>query len=489
MEAEEIPNRPLPGARVSSSVLELMLLGVLALGLALVAALSPSMWAPIGLLGLTGGVLLLLFRPLVVLCGLLVIYAIYVWLDAAVLPLLSPIVSVAIAGLREAGLLGLVLMAYFKGRTGQLPGTFRLWLGAFALLVLALAVIPAAPAVPSVLSARFHLQYLLLLPISALLAGGTRGRKWVLYTVLGVGASVAGVWLSALGWAGLSGLQYQMATTQVLFGENSEVVNAINVLGIYMAVLLCLLAGLARHASRLSHRTTLIALSFLIGWALLSTFSRRSILALLVGGLVIVVVSRQWRTLFWGGAMGFVVLAYSSTQLLRRLSWDAADETGGVSLRMEHLLYTVENLDPLALFVGHGIGTSGDIAVEAGIRNAVDIHNYYLLLLFEAGVFGLLLYVLVCGVAMRYMVKAYRTGGLVGMDRGLVLGTIGAFAAFLLAGLFGVTNATIPVAPIMWTLVGCSVALARPASSSPPAVAPSAPWFAGLSSPTAGEES
>lgn len=451
-----IPHVALTDSRPARA-LEPVLVGVLALGLALLAALSPSVWAPIGVLGITGGILLLLFRPVLVLCGLLLIYALYVWLEVVILPLLPSLVAVGIAALREAGLLGLVFMALLKGRIDRLPGTLRLSLVAFALLVLALAVVPAAPVLPSLLSARFHLQYLLLLPVAAMLVGRTAERGLILSVVLGVGALVAVAWLSALGWAGLGELQYGMATTQVLFGENSEVVNAINVLGVYMTALLCLVFGLVRHASTRPQSTLYMALGVLLGWALLSTFSRRSILALIVGGVIVAVVSRQWRTLFWGGMAGFAVLAYSSTQLIRRLSWTAADETGGVSLRLEHLVYTIENLDALAIFVGHGVGTSGDVAVAAGVRNALDIHNYYLLLLFETGLFGLALYLLICGSAMYHLWRAYDMAPPSTTGRGLLLGTMGAFTAFLIAGLFGVTNATIPVAPLMWTLIGCSL--------------------------------
>lgn len=445
----------------------MLTLALLSAALAALAALTPSIWPAVGLLLAFGGAVLLWFQPRSVLNALLLVYALYLWLDTVVFPLLPGVVPIVASVAKELALLGLVLVALVRYGMDRIIAPVRVPLIVFALLLAILILIPSAPARPSVLSARFHIEYPLLILVGAALCYRPEHRRHALRVVLGTGAVVAVAWLSALGWAGLTELEYSMATTELLFGEDSDVVNAINVLGIYMAVLVCLALGALQHASSRGQKILLLCLTGLMVWALLGTFSRRAILAVVLGSVMMAVADRRWRLLFWSGSGGAVVLALSSTQLIRRLSWEAADETGGVSLRLSHLLYTLDSMNPLTALVGHGMGTSGDIAVTAGIPGAVDIHNYYLLLTFEAGIVGLFLYLIICWSIGRHLLRQNEALPGDRADRGLVLGTIGAFTAFLVAGLFGVTNATLPVAPVVWILVGCTMAVAREAPRRP----------------------
>lgn len=431
-------------------------LALLAAAAAAGAALSPQPWIVLAAAGALVAVFFSVLRPFTILFGLLVLLSLYFWVSGLLLPLMPPPSSAVLSGVKEVALLGLALLVLFRGRI--LPSGVRLALWAFALLVLLLAVVPAAPLVARLLQARFHIEYLLLLPICAGLAYTARRRWWLVGAILGSGTAVAVGWLSVIGWTGLSEMEYALANTDLLFGEDSDLVNAINGIGMHMALIVAFCVGLLQHVRTRALRWVVVGVLVLTGWALLTSFSRRAILATVLAAIVTAVLARRWRLLLWGGLAVAVVAAYASRSFLMRLSISGADATGGVSLRLEHLWYTVDSLGPLTTLIGHGVGTSGFVAVRAGVRGAVDLHSYYLILVYESGLIGLLSYLALAAFVLTALVRRYRSRPPTEAERGIVLGTIGALVAFFIAGLFGVTNATVPVAPIAWAFAGCSLA-------------------------------
>lgn len=448
-----------PRAPSLASRREALALGFLAAVLAVTVSLRPGM--VLAALGIGAGTLLLLLRPRAVFGVLLVLHGTYIWLLAAVFPLLPPGVSVAVGVLKELVLFALVVVVLrYPQRLRVVPARIWILLGAFVGLISLLVLVLAAPVGPALLEARYHLQYLLVLPVAVALGHTAKGRRVIAAVILATGAVVAVVWLSALGWVGIGELSYTTANTRVLAGGASDIGNAVNTLGLHSVLLICLSLGIIRHAPKRRVRMMMWAAVPLFAWVMLSSFSRRSMLGVAVGLLVIIGIGRYWRLLLFGIVVSVVGLSLASQDLLWRLSWSSADDLAGVSTRTLHLQYTLRHLDPLALFVGHGVGTSGVVPMEAGVPGALDLHSYYLVLVFESGFVGLALYLAIWAVALRHLVALYRSSPLEQTDRGLILGTLAAAGAFLFAGLVGTDNATLPVAPVMWALLGISLAAA-----------------------------
>lgn len=427
--------------------------------LGFVVAVAPGM--TLAATVLLGGAVLLVVRPDFVLAGLLYLYAAYMWLVAMVLPAISPSLPGAVGVGKDLVLIALFTLAVtfrwsrIEDQTDVLlRGSFIAFVG----LAVALAFVGAAPLRVGILEARFHVNYILLLPIGLALGASPSSREMLVRAVCVAGAGLAIAWLSALGWASLNELQYSGATLRALLGESGGG-DPINGLGLHLAVLVCLVVGVAQH-DRVRNRLLIwYPLAALMTWGLLATFSRRSLLGLVLGIMVVAVMSRRWRLLSAGVVAAAVVLITASGDLVRRVSFSTLDETRGLSLRLEHLRHTVQSIDPLTFWIGHGMGTSGVVPVEAGVRGAVDIHNYYLLLFYEGGVILLLLYLFVALGALLLLARRYRSVADTWSERGVVLGTASAFFAFLAAGMYGVSNATLPIAPIMWTLVGLALAV------------------------------
>ena len=444
--------RPVPLFLTAATLLVL-------LALVLAAAHLPTFVYPaLGLLGVWLIGVLVLFSPQLPLLGLLVLYPFYIPLSFLVLSRLPGILELAVSGGKDA-LLALLVVATFglgRGRLRRVAGRVWFILSAFAALLIAQAVIAPTPLRPSLLSVRFHLTYLFMLPVAAVVLRGTHLAEQFQRVILISGAVLAVAWLSVIGWTGLSDLGFQYATIRVL-ASAGDMGDPINVFATYLAVILCLTLGGAGLASS-RWKWLLYGAALLVGWALLTTFSRRAIVGAGLGVFTMAVVSGRIRLVVPIAAAGVVVLAYASRDFLLRFT--RINYSGGATTRMEHIRYTLENLDPLTIFVGHGVGTAGHVAQAAGVETAVPIHNYYFLLLFESGGIGLLLYLALCGVSFQLLYRAYRREELGWKTRGLVIGTIGALAAFLFAGLFGVGNAVLPGAPVVWASCGVGIALA-----------------------------
>ena len=444
---------------------------VVLLGLAASMAILPRPLLPFPLLAaLIVVAAVYLSRPLLPLLGLLALYPFYMVIAGFFLSSLPGGVGTALGALKEVLLLGLVALVFLVPR-GEVFQRYRpLWvaMAAFYALLGVLMVLSPAPLRAALASGRFHLTYPLLLPVALVIAGSqAAARQLAIVTFVAAAAAALG-WLSVLGFTGLGGLAYSGATTRAIFAAG-DFGDPINVLGTYMAIMVCFALGMAEEARSTRWRGVLYALAFLFGWALLSTFSRRSILGAMLGVLLIAWIGRRPRLLLASGIAGLAVVAYGSTVLLRRLSLAYAAGHEGTSARLRHFWYTIENLDPISLLTGHGVGTSGHIALAAGARDAVDVHNYYLLLLFESGMFGLGLYLLLCWLVFDRLKRGYR-GRLEGsVPRGLVLSMIGVLPGFLVTGMFGIGNGVLPNAPIVWALAGCALALVARETGEPAA--------------------
>ena len=396
--------------------------------------------------------------PFAVLLVLLVYFPLHLWVDAVFLTRIGGAAG-ALAGIsKDLALVALLVVALLQGRhrLALMPGTLVAALMAFSVLLVALGL--AGPSVrAAILDVRFHVEYLALIPVVGLLADTGARRRAIILVLLASAAAIAIAWLALLGWTGLGSLGYSAATTRALLGD-SAVADAINVFGMYMALMCAVAIGIA--AERRGHADRLIyaVLAVLLAWALLSSFSRRSVLGLMIGGVVMVLVSRRWRLALAGAAATAIVVAIASGPLLQRFSAGAADSTGGVSLREQHLRFTLSELDPVTTWIGHGVGTMGFVPMQAGVASAVDLHSYYLILLYESGVLGLGLYLLIVGAAFMQLVRAHGQAAAGSLERGVLLGSTGALTAFVLAGLLGTSNAVLPVAPVQWSLVGLALA-------------------------------
>lgn len=429
--------------------------------LALFVCFSPSPLLPLLLVAVPLLLLMLWNGPYLVLLGLLALYPFYMLLHSLVLIGLPPIAGTALAGMKELALaaaFGVALMRYGE-RLQLLSWHLRFTLFAFAALLLILAAVAPVSKTAALLEVRYHLEYILLLPLGAMLVRDAERLRTTIGLVLIAGALLAVGWLSVIGWAGLGALSYAAATTRTIFGTN-EIADAINALGTYMAFLVALLLGLLAFASNWRRRFLYSGLALLCSWALLASFSRRSIGGVVLSALCVAILGRRWRVLAWGSAAAAVVGVFASGPLINRLSISTMDSTGGVSLRLSHIRFTLEHLNPLTALIGHGVGTMGFVPFNAGVKGAIDLHGYYLVLLYETGIVGLLLYLGVACAALLALYRRSRYAEEEPFSKGVIVGAIAALVAFLAEGLLGTSNAALPVAPVLWLVVG--VALVAP---------------------------
>lgn len=441
--------------------IEVLLLGGVGaiLGLSL-AYLPVQLFPAVAMAGLWVLAVVFVWRPQMVVMFLMVLYPIYIPLSLLVLSGTSGTVGTLISVGKDALLGLLALMTLWLGRDRLALIDRKIWIS-LTLLVFSIVVLAVAAPTglrPSLLSARFHITYPLLLPVGVALFNDARLLRQQIFIVLTVAVGLALAWLSVLGWASVGELGYQMATVR-LIAEQGEMGDPINVFATYLAIALCVAVGVATTARTQRGRLLLYGLSLILAWALLATFSRRAIVGAALGILVIAIIGRSLRLAVFMTVGAVAALGYASQSLIARFR--RVDFGGGASERLEHVRYTLENLDPLSFFVGHGVGTAGHVAQVAGVESAVPIHNYYFLLLFEGGVLVLGLYLALCFFCVRELV---RIGAPSSSDRklqGAAVGTAGAFIAFLLGGMLGVGNAALPGAPILWATTGAVLGIAH----------------------------
>jgi len=198
------------------------------------------------------------------------------------------------------------------------------------------------------------------------------------------------------------------------------------------------------------------------------TFSRRGWFNLVAGSLLFFMVSRKLsqkslRTvlvlIFASSAFYAIMNIMPSTQLvLERFQQNPlADSSLVVRMKDYRYLFNAIGEKP---FWGWGVGSTGPVGVRFSVPGAVNSHNYYLMLTYELGLIGLLLW---GGLVVVSAGQAWKVA------RGLPNGTLKAAAAAIFVtlvlmaadSLLGTIYEAFPLDLYFWILLGTLIAIPR----------------------------
>lgn len=198
------------------------------------------------------------------------------------------------------------------------------------------------------------------------------------------------------------------------------------------------------------------------------TFSRRGWFNLVAGSLLFFMVDKRlsrrflrivFVVIFVSSAFYAIMNIMPSTQLvLQRLQQNPlADSSFVVRVKDYHHLLNAISEKP---FWGWGIGSTGPVGVRFNVSGAVNSHNYYLMLTYELGLIGLLLW---GGMIVASAGQAWKVA------RGLPDGALKAVAAAIFAilvlmaadSLLGTIYEAFPLDLYFWILLGTLIAIPR----------------------------
>jgi putative inorganic carbon (HCO3(-)) transporter len=219
-----------------------------------------------------------------------------------------------------------------------------------------------------------------------------------------------------------------------------------NGMGAFEAEFAVLLVGLAAFAGKKTVKFSLWCLAFTSVYCLVFTFSRGGYLGFLLGLLVVglfkerkLLVLVTWQSLVPRAVTERVLMTYSKGQGLDSSAEDR------VSIWQDAM--QVINHDPI-------LGTGFDTYSYMGrVGNYKDTHNYYVKILLETGVIGLLVFLSLLGVAGRM------TWQLFSIARSPLLRAIGCggfalLVTIIVVNLFGDRWTFLQVNGFFWVLLG-----------------------------------
>jgi len=253
-----------------------------------------------------------------------------------------------------------------------------------------------------------------------------------------------------------------------IFGAGTSAVIYTNTLGIVLAIALLIGLTLLLNSRGLRRR-----FYYLLGMAPLSlilvfTFSRRGYITFL-GGLLLMVLARG-RKYFSLGVQIVLLVAFLVTVIgasslggfvIQRFSQNPLrDPSFRARVSDAQLILERSGNNP---WFGYGIGSTGPVGVRFNVPDAVPAHNYYLMLLYEMGVPGLLFFIWLLSRIIRLSRQIYQRVPTVEFKS--VVATIWAIMIMLvLNGLLGTTFEAYPIDLYFWVLVGLLEAISRSAA-------------------------
>jgi O-antigen ligase len=259
-----------------------------------------------------------------------------------------------------------------------------------------------------------------------------------------------------------------------------------NFLGRYLVLLLPLFAACYVKASR-SKQALLWAGGGILGLAtLVLTYSRASLVGLVVGGVVFIALTRNAGSacrrrlglLLGAGVVLIVVIglvsqtlngsnprAFFNTMASRAIEALDVKESDGLGTR----LFIWQHSIPVILerpWFGHGPDTGFDALIQVNFEKAARfkqiaildrVHNNYLDIALTQGLIGLGAYLSVLIIFMRGMYRTIRAPDVNPEARMLLCGLFSGFAGCLVNDFF--TFSTVSVSMTFWTLIGIGCAI------------------------------
>lgn len=433
----------------------------------LVSVLAPVVGANVALLAVAtnqaGSVLLLL---LAVPAGLIVARRPQVGLLALVaiapfdgLLLLFPEADL-LRGWKEAVVLGTLAATFVAPRSARgLPGRARpAWVpGAAALVVLGMSSVVVLGGAQGLLGLKISFFYLLVPWIAWRCPLNERERDRVVTVLLvtGIAAAVYGLVQQVMGPEGLLSMGYQY-NSEIRFSgpylrSFSSFIQPFPFALFLMLVVLLAVSAALSDPSRLRSRVTVTVLP-LLGIALAFTFVRAAWLGLGIGLLLLGI--RRHRVVLAGVPVALLLLAL--------LPGSVASTAFSGDSSQDRIATWSENLGAVRERpLGSGIGSGGSAAVRAIDEGTAGEReddllllpdNHYFKVLYELGVVGLWLFLLVLAVAYRSVRALARAS--TGRDAALAWGITASIAACVTASLMANLFEIFPVDLLFWLLLG-----------------------------------
>lgn len=359
-----------------------------------------------------------------------------------------------------------------------------LLIAAYAALTLALAAVHGTDTDAEILGVVYNLRFLLIF-VYALLLGNlfdlTYVRRYAVKTVITVGVFVALIGViqyTVLPDSFLTHFGYSRANGVLpafFIDDKPDLERAMatlrdpNSFGSYLIIIGSLLAALALKTRNRDLRIMFGGAGLLVGLSLLYTFSRSAwlgaiIAATVFGGLYILrnrtVMDRVRQQRKWLVVAGVTILLLIGGMLAAKDSYFVqnvifhADESTVLEdpneLRLRFWSESIESSAEQPL--GHGPGTAGLASIRNDKQGTVLNENYYLQILHEVGIIGLLLFfVIITATAWLLYTTYVKTGNLVALA--LLAALIGLAVTNFLVHIW--SNET--VAYTFWSLAGLYV--------------------------------
>ena len=238
--------------------------------------------------------------------------------------------------------------------------------------------------------------------------------------------------------------------------------SATNVYGVYLMIITILALGmLYTQLSRINRLLTFLVLIG-AGFNLLFTFSRRAWIGAVAGMLILSQAARDRRILAIM-LIGVVAVIIASPQIVAE-RFDSIFTSNNASNQgrfHEWRIVASRVFDnPWSAIYGMGMGMVGPVSYEFDVPGKIQSHSYYMLLLGQMGVPGLLLFIALVGtilvVGLRgLMARADKE------PRILLAITYSVACAMLVTCFFGITLDSFPPNFYFWLDVGLLFALVR----------------------------
>lgn len=255
----------------------------------------------------------------------------------------------------------------------------------------------------------------------------------------------------------------------------TSVFHNVNDLATFLALWLPLLLVVYLHRHRLWARIIALGLSCIVAFLIVASLSRANTLAAVAAVLVVLVLSVRrrvgaWAVLIAAGVLAVVCMPalprYFVTQAVHRLSREIVS---GATSQDTRVKLTQESLTLLKRTYGLGVGAGNiearleTLRAERGDRTTaiLNMHNWWLEILANLGVIGLVLYALFYVRLLRALARAHLR--LRGQDEALAALSLG-----LLAGLVGfmvgcISSSSVLTFKPIWMWFGFGLAASYPA--------------------------
>jgi len=236
--------------------------------------------------------------------------------------------------------------------------------------------------------------------------------------------------------------------------------NTPNVFGMYLSVVILLAIGslFLLGLDKLYKIVCFVILPIVI-LELFLTFSRRSWLGVLAGLMVMLILTRRYRVLLYSG-ISLLVLLFTARLLFPQamtlmpahlrtfVQLDSGWNTGRLS-EWSMLLNRVAG----HYFLGEGLGVISAVGETFGIPGSTIGHNYFIILLVQMGLPGLLVFTWFLGLNLMQGLKLAKSSVLPGF-RGMVVTLLSVIVALTVESFFGSGIEGFPFNMYFWTFSG-----------------------------------